>query len=320
VSGGDDYRQHVHFFPSALRVLMRFRPDIVHADEEPYSLCAMQFALLSRWIGASFVFRGAQTLVKRFPVPFRWGEQLTFYLADAAQARSEQARAVLVQKGFSRPVHVIGHSVDTSDFRPGEAEGLRYALGLTGSVVLYVGRLSDEKGVEDLVMALWILHRQGCEVTGVIVGSGPLEAALRARIEGLNLTSLIRMVPAVPHGAVAEYVRAADVVAVPSRTTSRIVEQFGRVVIEALACERPVVGSSAGEVPRLLARTGGGLVFREGDVDHLAHCLKTLLDDPERRRTLARRGRAVVVREYSTEAEAAQLRQMYAAVLGGTAA
>jgi glycosyltransferase involved in cell wall biosynthesis len=191
---------------------------------------------------------------------------------------------------------------------------------VTGPVVLYLGRLSEEKGVEDLLLAVAKLRDRGRQITAVIVGSGPQEAMLRRQIAGRGLEHLVRMVSAVPHGDVVSYYRAADVVVVPSRTTSRIVEQFGRAVIEALACEKPVIGSSAGEVPRLLARTRGGVVFREGDVEDLTRCLETLLDDPARARELAVQGRAAVLRTYSTQAEASQLKCMYDSVLAGASA
>ena len=316
--GGDDYRQHVFWFPGWWRTARAFRPDIIHVDAEPYSVCALQFGLLSRRSGSRFLFRGAQTLVKKLPPPFRWIERMTFRWADSAHARSNRAGQVLAEKGFTRPVHIIGHSVDISAFTPGEDAQLQERLRAVGPVALYLGRLSEEKGVEDFIRAVARLRDWGRTVTAVIVGSGPEETALGRRIADWGLQDLVRMMPAVPHGDVVSYYRVADVVVVPSRTTAWIVEQFGRTIIEALACGKPVIGSSAGEVPRLLERTGGGVVFREGDIEDLARCLAALLGDPTRSRALADHGRAAVRQMYSTQAEAAQLKRMYDGVMSGS--
>jgi L-malate glycosyltransferase len=66
----------------------------------------------------------------------------------------------------------------------------------------------------------------------------------------------------------------------PSRTTRRWKEQFGRILVEAMACGAAVVGSDSGEIPHLIKRSGGGLVFREGQVSELCACLTRLLKDP----------------------------------------
>ena len=96
-----------------------------------------------------------------------------------------------------------------------------------------------------------------------------------------------------------------DVFALPSRTTPRWKEQFGRVIIEAMACGVPVVGSDSGEIPRLIETTNGGLVFREGDAGDLAARLLALLEDPTRRRQTGEAGRQSVTDRYSYEAVAA---------------
>jgi glycosyltransferase involved in cell wall biosynthesis len=93
-----------------------------------------------------------------------------------------------------------------------------------------------------------------------------------------------------------------DVLALPSRTTPTWKEQFGRVVVEALWCGVPVVGSDSGEIPWLIELTGGGLTFPEGNPAQLAARLRELRASPELRGQLTRSGRATVERLFSVPA------------------
>ena len=92
-----------------------------------------------------------------------------------------------------------------------------------------------------------------------------------------------------------------DVLVLPSHTTATWKEQFGRVIIEALWCGVPVVGSDSGEIPWLIGLTGGGLRFPEGD-PNTRRRLTELRTSPELRRQLTRTGRAAVERMFSVPA------------------
>ena len=98
------------------------------------------------------------------------------------------------------------------------------------------------------------------------------------------------------------FISAVDGLALPSGTTPTWKEQFGRVIIEALWCGVPVVGSDSGEIPWVIGLTGGGLTFPEGDVQSLAARLEELREAPELRRSLAAAGRAAVERRFTVAA------------------
>ena len=93
-----------------------------------------------------------------------------------------------------------------------------------------------------------------------------------------------------------------DVLVLPSRTTPTWKEQFGRVIIEALWCGVPVIGSDSGEIPWLIELTGGGLVFPEGDSDALARGCSSYATRRRLRAGLAERGRAAVERLFAPAA------------------
>jgi glycosyltransferase involved in cell wall biosynthesis len=99
----------------------------------------------------------------------------------------------------------------------------------------------------------------------------------------------------------------------PSRTRPNWVEQFGRVLIEAMASGVPVVGSDSGEIPNVIG--DAGLVFPEGDIGRLRAHLQSLIDDPGLWAALARRGRERVQARYTQARIAAETVQVYREVL-----
>jgi glycosyltransferase involved in cell wall biosynthesis len=93
-------------------------------------------------------------------------------------------------------------------------------------------------------------------------------------------------------------------------------EQFGRVIIEALACAVPVVGSDSGQIPVLLRETEGGLIFKEGDADDLAKTLVGLIAHPEERQKLGQAGKRSVDERFTCEAVARQLHRILHSMVG----
>jgi glycosyltransferase involved in cell wall biosynthesis len=109
-----------------------------------------------------------------------------------------------------------------------------------------------------------------------------------------------------------------DVLVVPSRTTRNWAEQFGRVIVEAMARDVPVVGSSSGAIPEVIG--DAGLVVPEGDVEALAAALTRLRAEDDLRRTLVERGRQRVKRVYAEDMVMRGTVAFYEKVLGAATA
>jgi glycosyltransferase involved in cell wall biosynthesis len=305
---GEDFRMHLAFYRGAGRLVERLRPEWIYLDEEPYSLAAFQFVRLARRVGARCVFNTMQNLVKRLPAPFRVIERTVYRHAAGATALTEEVASVLRAKGFRGPVAVVPLAVELSSFRPQPVPDLEAELGLQRPVIGYIGRLTRAKGVDVLLEAMRRLAAEDRRFHGLIVGGGPAEAEIGAQVAALGLGARVRLAPAAAHDAVARYYNCLDVAVVPSRTTPGWKEQFGRVLIEAMVCGVPVVGSDSGAIPEVIAAAGGGLTFAEGDAGQLAAQLRRLLDDARLRRELGETGRAAVARLYGYEPVAACLR------------
>jgi len=269
----------------------------------------LQAVFLSRLFHAPLVFQTNQNIRKKYPPPFSWIEQLSYRTCAAALAFSEEARQVMLAKGLKRPSQVVPYGTDLGLFHPHEESLLRETLGLGKRVVLgYMGRLVAEKGLDTLIEAVSLLRQQPLtEFVVLVVGAGAEESALKRLIEKKGLQDQFVFTGVVPHLEAGSYMSCMDIFVLPSRTTPTWKEQFGRVIIEAMACGIPVAGSDSGQIPILIRETGGGLVFQEGNAEDLAEKLQELVNHPEKRAALGKAGQAAVQNAFTYEAVAKQL-------------
>lgn len=301
-------QSYLHWYPQLHRLLTEFRPDIIDLWEEPWGLVSAQVCRLRDRLlpHAKIVSETEQNIDKSLPFPFEAFRSYTLRHADFVVGRNAEAVRIVQRKGYSGPAEVVPNAVDAGLFRPLDREACRRALGLSGFVAGYVGRLVEEKGLADLVDAL--AHCPG-QINLLFVGSGPLQAELEARVRERNLGWRVRFLPACPLDELPRIMNALDVLVLPSRTTARWKEQFGRVIIEAHACATPVIGSDSGAIPDVVGRAG--IVVRERHPQALAVALRRLAASPDRARELGALGRAQVEENYTWEQVAERMRSIY---------
>jgi glycosyltransferase involved in cell wall biosynthesis len=169
----------------------------------------------------------------------------------------------------------------------------------------FVGQLKPEKGVNVLIEALAEIHY--LDWKALIVGDGPSRKALESQVELLNLGERVVFSGYVPQTDVGRYIRCMSVLVLPSTLAQW--EQFGHVLIEAMSCGKPVIGSESGEIPNVIG--DAGLVFPMGDRIALTKCLTTFIQSPEAVVVYGRRGLGLVKEKYSEMAIAQRLRALY---------
>jgi glycosyltransferase involved in cell wall biosynthesis len=264
--------------------------DAVHCWQEPYVAAAAQVAALAPK-SAALVFATFQNLPKRYPPPFSWTERLAMKRADGWIAFGRTVEETLQGRaGYrDRPHRVISPGVDVERFRP-DAEARRDVHERIGwaedgpPVVGFLGRFIPEKGIETLTRAL--NRFRGAEWRALFVGGGEMEDGLRRWAD--RHPDRVRIVTGVAHGAVPDYLNAMDLLCAPSRTTPAWREQFGRMLVEAMACGVPVIGSDSGEIPHVLG--AAGRIVPERDVEGWAAAIRELVESPGARREMAERG------------------------------
>jgi len=174
-----------------------------------------------------------------------------------------------------------------------------------------VGRLLPQKGVDLLLRAVALLPSPRPSI--LILGDGPARGALEGVAADLGFGSSIRFLSGVQHDAVRGFMAAIDVLVLPSRTTPKWKEQFGRVLVEGMAAGCVVVGSSSGAIPEVVG--DAGLIFPEDDVEGLAEALRRVLGEPGLGEALRIRGRKRVRAYYTWEAIASRINDFYARLL-----
>jgi glycosyltransferase involved in cell wall biosynthesis len=297
---------HLHYYPRFGQQVCGFKPDIVHIDEEPYNLATWHALWHARRAGAKALFFSWQNLPRRYLWPVRLGERWVLRAADYAIAGTQGAAEVWRAKGYRGPLAVIPQfGIDPDLFRP----PLRPRAGATFAIG-FVGRLVEEKGGALLLDALaqldgaWRLD---------ILGDGPEKPALLNQARRLGIFERVTFAT-LPSMRMPGYYQSIDALVVPSLTRPNWKEQFGRVIVEAMACGVPVIGSSSGAIPDVVG--DAGLIFPEGDVAALADRLRQVLRSADLRRDLAARGRQRVVERYTQAQVAAQTVAVYRSMLG----
>lgn len=281
---------HLHFYPEFGEILRRFRPDIVHIDEEPYNLATFHANWLARRSGAKTLWFSWQNLRRKYPPPWVWMERYNLHHIDYALAGSQTAGQVWRAKGYTGPLAVIPQfGVDPHLFTPPTTPRATTAIHIA-----YVGRLVPEKGIDVLLRALVDLAGNW-ELT--IQGSGPEETYLRQLAHSLGLADRVTFRALISSIDMPNFYRQVDILVLPSRSRANWTEQFGRVLIEAMACGVCVVGSNTGEIPHVIGKAG--VIFPEDDAVALQSVLDRLIRFPSLRLELRQYGRERVLSHFT---------------------
>jgi glycosyltransferase involved in cell wall biosynthesis len=325
------------------RALRRYRPDIVHLQGHSQFLPLFRRAVPD----AKLIMQVHDELHSHLPAP-----ALRERLRDAAAVvtpsefvtrRFEQRLPYIASR-----VHTIGNGVDCAMFRPARRV---FEAGPGPLRILYVGRVSPEKGVHWLAEACRLLlggaERFELEIAGPVgllplsqvslLAHDPHVAALgrfygsgfwgaidrqvlharsgyRRQIESLLPTDSqvgVRFLGALSRDAVMAAYRRADVLVIPSLCE----EPFGLPVAEGMACGLPCVGSHAGGIPEIIEHEVTGLLVERGDAAGLADALRRLAHDPAARERFGRQGRERAERLFDWSMPAARLDALYQRML-----
>ncbi|HIP70821.1 MAG TPA: glycosyltransferase family 4 protein [Anaerolineae bacterium] len=299
---------HTYYFPTLKKRLAEIRPDVLHIDEEPYNLATWLALRQGKKAGAKTLFFSWQNLERRYPPPFRTLEKQVLRGVDYAIMGNHEAVQVWQNKGYTGAYRVIPQfGIDPAMSPPrGPRDGGRsFVIGSANR------RLVPEKGLDLLLEAaarlpgVWRVH---------IAGEGPERPYLEQLARQLGIQDRVQFDGAIPSCQMPAYLRQLDVLVLASRTLPNWKEQFGRVLVEAMACGVPVIGSDSGEIPNVIG--DAGLTFAENSADELHTCLLHLLQSPALHDELSRKGRQRVLSHYTQAQIAAQTVAVYREMVG----
>ena len=281
------------------RIAARFRPDLVQYH---FGSPTPVHAVVARLLGAKNVMRDHGSRTVLIPPPSGLvdrlkrlrraliGRAMDLYLPVSAYNGEQIRNEVGVAEDKIRVLH---NSIDLERFRPAsdleEKARIRRVLGFpeTGPILAYIGQLTEEKGIPDLLAVQQELLAARPELSTIWVGTGPLAEKVAASAGPRTLVLGKRT-------DVADILRAADLVVAPSLWF----EAFSLALAEAAATELPAVASRIGGIPEVVADGETGLLIEPGDRTALREALLRLIDDPDLRRRMGRAGRARVERMF----------------------
>jgi len=286
----------------AARVLRRLRPDIVHFNLPSPRRCA-ETVLAAALVGVRRRLATFQ-LVTAVPRFGRWNgrlrslnRQLQYRTLHHGIAVSAGNRRLLAEQ-YSFPVarlHLIHNGVDTDRFRPGaDGAALREAWGVPAGAPLLgvVGRLSPQKGHRILFAALPAVWAAAPEAHVALIGSGELEASLRAEAAALDPHGRIHFVG--QQHAMPQALAALDVFVLPS-----LYEGLPFAALEAMAMERAIAVTAVDGIDELIEHQRSGLIVPASAPEPLAQAITRLLCDASLRAQLGRAARARVEAEFN---------------------
>ena len=230
---------HWHYYPLLKRRLGEFEPDIVHIDEEPYNLATWKAIRDCRSFECKTLFFSWQNISRSYPWPFSQMENSVLAHANFAIMGNNESALVWQNKGYRGPLRVIPQfGVSTKSFSRQESP-----KGNIDFVIGAAGRLVREKGIDLIIKSAYSLPGSW-ELR--IAGEGPERKSLEKLAADLGLNSRVKFDGAISSQDMPGFLNQLDVLVLASRTRPNWKEQFGRVIIEAMACEVPVIGSDCG--------------------------------------------------------------------------
>lgn len=298
----DDFDSTLHPYSSPLALyqqLVHLNPDVIQSVE-PFSFYTQPYLwasyLAAHKTNASMF---AATFENR-PLQVKFGSVRAALLQKALRIFFERACLIITLNAGARenvlrcnaaPEKIAralwgSWGVDTREFFP------RTERSPQGSnrapLILFVGRLHQEKGVFVLLDAFARVHAKISNTRLLFVGDGPARADLESRARGMK--DAVQFAGVVKHREIPEIFRNADIFCAPSLTTPKWAEQVGMSALQAMASGLPIVSTQSGAIPEYIPDGLAGILVEENNSRALANALIDLISNPERARDMGARG------------------------------
>lgn len=268
------------------QVLDEFRPDIIHIQDHMFltrttlplakrrhiPIVGTNHFLPANWSNNLYIPRSVQNVVHRA----MWHDMLqVFNQLDAATTPTETAVAILRKQDIRIPVKAISCGVDPTEFYPQpemdrSVMRRRYGLALDRPVLLYVGRVDREKGLDDLVQAVYQSERSDYQVA--IAGKGMYRDMLIEKVADLRIGDRVVFPGYVPGSDLPGLLNSIDAFVMPSAAELQSI-----ATLEAMSCALPILAANARALPELVHHEVNGLLFNPHNPASLASAIVRFL-------------------------------------------
>lgn len=238
--------------------------------------------------------RPAGTYDARLTAFYRWVTPIAYRHADRVLAISQDVGEAAVRHGADPSrVRVVPNGIAPEEIGLTAAEDTRLALDTLPLRLLYVGRLSVEKGVADLLSACALLARRDVPFMLELVGDGPLRTRLERQAAELGLGERVRFLGPQPRPRLGALYQSVHITCVPSLS-----EPQGIVVLESLIAGVPVVASDVGGIPDMVRHGENGYLHAPGNPEQIAERIAALATDRDALARMARAARSSVAERF----------------------
>jgi len=253
--------------------------------------------------------------VYEFPDKSRVHQKLLTYNLNSADliCSTSHAMASRVRTFTDHDIRVVPFGIDTELFEPNKQDQEFFIIGTVRSLEYKYGVDLLIQAFSKLVASVDMNGDIVAKLRLIIVGDGPELSALKDLCSRLDLKDHVEFVGAIPHQMVPEYLNKMEIFVAPSRCE----DSFGVSMLEASACELPVVVTNMGGLPEVVQDNITGLVVEDDNADDLVKALQTLVSDPDLRKRLAKSGRHRVIDHYAWENSVKMMEDVYQGIISG---
>ena len=283
-----------------LKFVNKNRFDIIHAHWSlPQGLTGIICKRISK-IPCIITLHGSDVHGLKYP-GLKWLNAKVINWSDACTANSSETARMAQHITMKDDIVVVPMGVDPRFLSAGLGRNVqRPSSRVEDRRILYAGRLIDLKGVDYLIRALPAVLKEYPETRLMVVGSGPMKDALINLSTRLNLSDKVDFIDAVPREKLLEYYLSAGLFVLPSIVNDKgETEGLGVVLLEAMACGVPVVGSAVGGIPDIIKDEKTGLLARPKEPDSLAEKITRIFSESSLRRKIVENGYKLVEENFS---------------------
>ncbi|HCX28027.1 MAG TPA: hypothetical protein DHI91_02720 [Candidatus Portnoybacteria bacterium] len=306
----------------SLNKLRKFKPDIIHSHT-PLSvgweavMCSKFFKI--PLVGTHHTFY--DDYLKHIKLDYKWGKKFSwkstvgyYNRCNLVLSPTQSLADALKEQGLKKPVVILQNSIDTNLFRPateaGAKEQLKHQYGIFGASLIFEGRLSYEKSIDQVIKAFVLMLKKMSELKLMLVGDGPERKNLEKLAEKLKIKDSVIFTGLLPYGEkIVEAYQASDIYITASKS-----ENMPVAILEAMGCGLPIIAVKERGLAELVKENINGFFAKTDDPSDIAQKTLDLLNKPELLKKFSEASR-VLARQYSHEQIAVTLEDLYKKLL-----